>query len=578
MEEQDNSVNNVQDTTFYTDLVAKATELKSSTDWQYGAMEFENIRLKWGEGPEADAEEKKQLYAVVNQAQAEFNEARKAHYEKLNERRAANLERREDLIRKMADLVEKKKWSLFNEVTALQRKFEDMRPLPSDTGTQNDRFQALVDTFNEHKVEFLVRSREKEEENLMGKLAILDKIKGITATISASTTDWTAIDNQVEDLSGQWRKVGRVVKERSDEIWDQFKNVREAYFAAKLEFNAAYREELVRNVKVREQICEKAEALLTEADLALASKEMNILHKRWKDTGPVSKDVSDVLWDRFKKAYDAFNEIRNANLDVIRDSEQKNLELKEAIITKAREIATSDEVINQKNVVEELYQQWNEIGPVPKRKTNKAWKQFKTAIDDIQNKRRSHFKEIRVEQKDNLRSKREIIEKIEVLSAAEDKEAVVAEVKQLQSEFQALGFVPIKQKNKVWDDYRKVCDAFYKGLRSSGGSGGAVGSANAAGSGKSSSQSRPPRREAVSSPVSEQKQKQNDIFRLRKECEKLNEVMMQYADTMTYIKPNKQGMVLRQDIQTKIDNAQAEIDAKMAQVEVIRKEIEESES
>jgi hypothetical protein len=578
MEEQDNSVNNVQDTTFYTDLVAKATELKSSTDWQYGAMEFENIRIKWGEGPEADAEEKKQLYAVVNQAQAEFNEARKAHYEKLNERRAANLERREDLIRKMAELVEKKKWSLFNEVTALQRKFEDMRPLPSDTGTQNDRFQALVDTFNEHKVEFLVRSREKEEENLMGKLAILDKIKGITATISASTTDWTAIDSQVEDLSGQWRKVGRVVKERSDEIWDQFKNVREAYFAAKLEFNAAYREELVRNVKVREQICEKAEALLTEADLALASKEMNILHKRWKDTGPVSKDVSDVLWDRFKKAYDAFNEIRNANLDVIRDAEQKNLELKEAIIAKAREIATSDEVINQKNVVEELYQQWNEIGPVPKRKTNKAWKQFKTAIDDIQNKRRSHFKEIRVEQKDNLRSKREIIEKIEVLSASEDKEAVVAEVKQLQSEFQALGFVPIKQKNKVWDDYRKVCDAFYKGLRSSGGSGGTVGSANAAGSGKSSSQSRPPRREAVSSPVSEQKQKQNDIFRLRKECEKLNEVMMQYADTMTYIKPNKQGMVLRQDIQTKIDNAQAEIDAKMAQVEVIRKEIEESES
>ncbi|MCH8495467.1 MAG: DUF349 domain-containing protein [Balneolales bacterium] len=553
--------NEQHDASFYHELVEKATGLKSINDWQLGAMEFENIRLKWGEGPEIEDEKKKELYATVLEAQKEFNEARRAYYEKQNERKAANLEKREKFITRMNEIVEQKKWSQFNEVASLQRKFEDVRPLPPEAESQNSRFNALVDEFNKHKVEYLVKIREKEEENLMVKLTILDKVKDLAKGISAETSDWKSLDEQFDSLSDQWKKVGRVVKEKSDEIWEQYKVARDSYLGKKLEFNTEYKAELEKNIKAKETLIAKAEELSNEEDLAIASKEMNILHRRWRETGPVPKAVSEELWTRFKTIFDKFNEVRNENIDEIRAKEQEHYDTKVALCEKAETLVDDDAAVNRKDVIEKLYNEWNAIGPVPKRKTKTIWKRFKNAIDSLQKKRRSFFKEQRQEQKDNLQKKRDIIDKIAAFSEAEDKEAALPTVKELQQEFNEAGFVPIKQKNKVWDDYRAACDLFYKALRSSnqGGSGHSHGGGGS---------------HVPSGARSEVKQKQSEIFRLRKEADKLNEVILQFSDTKTYIKPNKKGLILREEIQEKIDKAQAELDTKNATIESIRQEIE----
>lgn len=553
--EQQPSPQEQPDNSYYTDLVAKAEEIKLMTDWQLGALEFENLRIKWGEGPAIDDEVKKELYAQVSEAQKVFNEARKAYYEKQNERRAANLEKREGLIKRLSELVEQKKWGQFNEAASLQRKFEDIRPLPPEAEQQNGRFQALMDEFEKHKVEHLVKLREKEEENLLGKLAILDKIKALVATINAETTDWDRLDQQIEEFANQWKKVGRVAKEKSDEVWEQYKTARDNFTAKKLEFNTAFKAELEKNIKSKEAIIAKATALLEESDLALASKEMNILHRRWRDSGPVPKEKSDELWNAFKEVFEKFDGIRDENIEVIRAAEQQNYEAKEALCERAEAMAADEGSLNQKDLIEKLYNEWNALGPVPKRKTKTIWKRFKKAIDALQKNRRNHFKQLRSEQKDNLQRKRDITAKILELAEAEDKEAALAEVKTLQQEFGSIGFVPIKFKNKAWDEYRAACDAFFNALRGSKrtGSGG-------------------PR---SGGPVSEDRQMQNELFRLRKEAEKINETILQYADTKTYIKPNKSGMALRDELQGKIDKAQEELDAKNAEIEKIRRSLDE---
>ena len=145
--------------------------------------------------------------------------------------------------------------------------------------------------------------REKEEENLLGKLAVLDKLKAIAASAGADTSDWDGLDQQIGDLAAQWKKIGRVAKERADEVWEQYKATRDAYTAKKLEFNAAFRAELDKNIKAREAIIAKAREVIEETDLAVASKEMNILHRRWRDSGPVPKEQSDELWARFKEIF-----------------------------------------------------------------------------------------------------------------------------------------------------------------------------------------------------------------------------------------------------------------------------------
>jgi hypothetical protein len=561
--EQQPSANEQPDNSYYTDLVAKAEAIKAMTDWQLGALEFENLRMKWSEGPAYEDEEKKELFAKVLEAQKEFAEARKAYYERQNERKALNLEKREGLVKRLAELVEQKKWGQFNEVASLQRKFEDIRPLPAETEEQNARFTALIDEFEKHKVEHLVKLREKEEENLIGKFAILDKIKALVDRIGAETTDWDSLDKQVEDLATQWKKVGRVAKEKSDEVWDQYKNVRDTFTAKKLEFNTAFKAELDKNIKAKEAIIAKAEALIEEKDLAVASKEMNILHRRWRDSGPVPKDQSDELWNTFKEVFEKFDVIRDDNIEVIRAAEQENYDAKVTLCERAEALANDENSINQKDIIEKLYSEWNNLGPVPKRKTKTIWKRFKKAIDALQKTRRNHFKQLRFEQKENLQRKREITEKIAALAEAESKEEALTEVKELQQEFGEIGFVPIKVKNKVWDEYRAACDAFFNALRSSNKGGSTHHHGGAGGGGRSGA------------PLSENRQMQNEIFRLRKEADKINETILQYSDTKTYIKPNKSGMVLIDELQGKIDQAQVELEAKNAEIEKIRRDIED---
>src|SRR5690606_959772 len=381
MEEQnEQTFHHTPDESYYVELVNKANELKNNSDWQYVAMEFENIRTKWSEGPELDVDRKKELYAEITAANELFSQTKKDHYEKQQERKKINLERREGYLEKLRAIVEAKRWSAFNEVYSIQKKFEETRPLPANADVQNEEFNKLMDIFNEGKVEYLVKARQKEEENLMIKLAILDKMESIIKTISKDTKDWVNIEKEIEGLSTQWKKVGRVVKEKSDEAWERYKSLRDQYFGLKMEFNSEYRGELEKNLKVKTSLCEKAEALLNEKDLAVASKEINLLNKRWKETGPVLREKSDGLWDRFKAVIDKFSEIRNENLDTIREIEQKNLELKEALCEKAEQIAQTEGAEEQREIIEKLFQQWNAIGPIPKRKTKKIWARFKKAI------------------------------------------------------------------------------------------------------------------------------------------------------------------------------------------------------
>ena len=292
---------------YYEDLIRKAAELAGSTDWQSAFDEFDIVKTKWSEGPEADPDVKAAGYQTILESQRQFSDRRKAHWEQVNERRNVNFTRREDVVRRLQDIVENKRWSQSAEVTTLQRRFEEIRPLPADVDDQNKRFEAALAVFNEHKVEYFVKQRQKEDENLLLKLTILEKMKGLVDPLDGSVSDWTAKDGELESLSDQWRRVGKVAKEKADEVWDQYKAVREAYQSAKLTFDTSFRGELEKNKAARLHVCDKAEELLKMEDLAFAAKEMNVLHKRWKELGPTFREDLEALWQRFKVASDQFN-------------------------------------------------------------------------------------------------------------------------------------------------------------------------------------------------------------------------------------------------------------------------------
>lgn len=542
-------------------FVLKAEAIAVSNDWQYGNLEFENIRFKWDELPALADDAQKDLVARLQKAQSHFNERRSAHFEKMTQVRAANLDRKKELLERLETIVRDGRWNAVNELKSLERRWEKIRQIPADEVEKlQKRFDSLRATFEEKRVDFLVKRKEREEENLNVKMLILDKMDMVNSSINEETLSWDNLDSLFEGLSQQWRKVGPVTIEKEDEIWGRYRAALESYQQNKLTFNKAYRAELEKNLKKKTALCEQAEALLEDEDLVNAARTINRLHREWKECGPVAKEQSDVLWERFKKASDTFNERKNANLDVIRDAENANYEAKEKLCEQAEELASTRDFAKATREMQALSNQWKDIGPVPRRKTKPLWNRFKKAMDDFFEKRRDSLKNLRIAEKDNYRAKKEIIDKITKLIELEDPQQAVNEIKPLQEEYQKVGFVPLKYKNKLWTKYKEACDAVYQRAREE----------RAARSIQKVNQG--PRRQQESG--SGDRRKVSDVQRLRKECDELQQMILHYSDTKTFIKPSKQGNKLRDDIQAKIDAAQAKLYSKQEELEALKREAE----
>ena len=180
---------------FYKDILAKAEEFVTHNDWAFVANELANLNLKVEDGPDTDDDAVKSILAKFEELKEDFEERRKAHYEELNQRKAENLEAKKGLLKQLSDIVTEEKWSATNEVKHISNKWENIKPIPqSEVDALNEKFNALIEEFESHKVDRLVKKLQKEEENLTFKLVLLDKIENIVATVKDETADFEELD------------------------------------------------------------------------------------------------------------------------------------------------------------------------------------------------------------------------------------------------------------------------------------------------------------------------------------------------------------------------------------------------
>ncbi len=550
----------------YYDIIEKSHPLLHGSDIQYANMEFDNLRRKWSEGPEVQEEQQEiynKLSEIFNGQQKEFQNRKSAHYDEIHKKKIKNLERKNDLLSRLKSIIEQKKWHALNEVQGIEKRWDNIRLVDSQEAEPiNRQYNALIEEFEKNRVEYLVARKEKEEQNHTLKLTILDKISNLLNRVDENFNDWKPLDSEYNELLREWKKVGRVPREKASEIWQRYKDLRSTYYEKKLTYDTSYRNEVEKRYAKKQELVKEAQALAEAEDLAHAARSINKLHKRWKDVGALPKEQSEELWTQFKAATDAFNERKAENIDLLRDQENDNYETKVKLCEEAESIKDTDNWKEGTNRMQELMDQWKAVGPVPRRKTRKIWRRFKKAMDEFYDHKRDFFKEERQKQKENLKQKREIIEKIFALGDHEDPIEARELIKPLQKAFSEIGFVPIKQKNKIYKQYREACDVVYQRARAAD-RGGPILS-------KQAVLSQDDRREL--------RDKQNLFNKLRKECEKLNELILSYSDSQTFIRPNKQGLKLRQEIQEKIDNAKEELESKQEKVEELRQEIEEIRS
>lgn len=550
---------------FYSQIVERAKELVQQTDWPFVTTELANLAQNITEGPESASEKVKSLISEFEEIRDNFEEKKKAHYEELNQKKEANLARKKELLKSLSEIINEENWTATKQVGKIKGQWESIKLLPQGEGeTLDERFKELMDEFEDHKVDRLVKKLQKEEENLELKLLLLDKMDVLVKKLEEESPDFEELEDEFNKLISQWRKVGRVPSEKNQPLWDRFNKVQDTFNEIRFKVDKKYREVIEKALEKKKKLVKEAEALVDQENIAKAARKVNKLHKAWKKAGNLPQKDENEMWDKFKAATDKFNEVKSDNLDLLREQEEENLEKKFKLIDKANEVKETDDFDKGHQTMQSLMGQWKKIGPVPRKKSSKIWKQFKGAMDEFYDRRREAFKGQRKDQKENLAKKEEILEKLRELGEHEDPALAVQEAKELQQEFKDIGYVPIKMKNKIWKQYREACDVIYDRYRALGSD---LGMEK-----KLANQGIDPdtRKDIIKF------QKERD--KLKKEVSKLESEMIQFQEAKTYFKPTNRGNALLDELQEKIDKADKAIEDKQDRIAELKKEIDQIET
>ncbi len=558
--EESKSTEDVDQDGFYKDLLAKAEEFIKQNDWAFVSNELANLALHIEEGPSPNSDSSKESISKFNTLRDQFEERKREHYENLNKKKAENLEAKKNLLKQFSDLISEEKWSATKEVSQIRGKWDSIKLLPhNEVDALNERFDVLLKEFESHKVDRLVKKLQKEEENLTFKLVILEKMDELNVKVASEKADFEELSKEFNDLLMQWRKIGRVPAEKNQLVWDHFNKAQDSFNELRFKHDKKFRKTVEKALEKKKKLIKEAESLIDEEDIAIAARRVNKLHNLWKKTGNLPQKEENELWDQFKAATDAFNDKKSDNIDLLKDQEQENLEKKLKLIEKAVEAQGTDNFDDGHQLMQKLMDEWKEVGPVPRKKSSKIWKQFKSAMDVFYEKRRDHFKDVRKDQKENLLKKNELIEKLKELASSDDPALAVEETKKIQNEFKNIGHVPLKFKNKVWKQYREVCDVIYDSYRSSGSD---LGMER-----KLASEGIDPgdRKEII--------KYQKELDSLKKDISKIESEIIQFQEAKTYFKPTNKGNKLIDELQGKIEKAEKTLNSKKEKQSSLRRKI-----
>jgi hypothetical protein len=303
--------------------------------------------------------------------------------------------------------------------------------------------------------------------------ALVAKMEALLAAASAEGADQKQAAALLKELQTEWKSVGAAPKDKSEALWKRFKATADQVYERVKAGRAIADEERAANLKKKEELCARVEALAATPDAEMHWKEtaetIKALQEEWKSVGPVAKEQSDAIWKRFRASCDQFFERRKAHLGELDAERGEHLKQQEALAARAEALASvPDDKINWKETAEQLkalQAEWKNVGPGPKEQSEAVWKRFRAACDQFFERRKQRFDALDAERADNLKQKQLLCEKAEALADADDLDAAMAEAKKLQAEWKATGPAPKEEADAIWSRFRAACDVVFERAR-----------------------------------------------------------------------------------------------------------------
>ncbi|WP_298239248.1 DUF349 domain-containing protein [uncultured Algibacter sp.] len=315
---------------------------------------------------------------------------------------------------------------------------------------------------NEH-----YKSLEKNlKENLANKLEIIEELKGLINVEENINTTY----KHFKELQERWRNTGPIPRDKYNNAWNSYHHHVEIFYDF-LHLNRDLRDlDFKHNLDKKLKIIERAEELAQDDDITRSFRELQELHKMWKEElGPVGKEHREVIWERFKTATKVINDKRQLYFKEIDKVYEKNLEKKEEIIANINEIASqqvSSHGAWQKKIkeIESLRNDFFNAGKVPLKVNEATWAKFKDAVRTFNRQKNAFYKGLKKEQYKNLQKKLELIKIAEDNKDSEDIQVTTALMKKIQSDWKKIGHVPRRDSDKIWKQFKAACNHYFDKL------------------------------------------------------------------------------------------------------------------
>ena len=412
--------------------------------------------------PEDEDENKlKELLAV-------YKEKRAAIMAEEDRVKAANYALKLQLIDQLKALTESQDDfnKLYNDFKDIQQRWKEVKAVPQEHAnelwknyqTYSERFYDIIKINNQFRdYDF--------KKNLEMKTALCETVEKLQ-----TEPDVVSAFHQLQKLHQQWREIGPVAKELREELWTRFKAASTVINKRHQEHFESLKSKEQENLIAKTAICEEIEgidfeALKTFKDWEEKNKEVIALQEKWKTIGFAPKKSNVKIFERFRAACDVYFNKKSAFYKSIKEDMEKNLELKKALCEKAEALKDSTEWKSTTEKMIALQKEWKTIGSVARKHSDAVWKRFISACDYFFEQKNKNVSSQKSVEQTNLAAKKELIEKIKNLDETLAAEDAMIELKAMMAEWNGIGHVPFKEKDKIYKEYHEAVDSQFDRLK-----------------------------------------------------------------------------------------------------------------
>ena len=415
--------------------------------------------------------EKEDYSPLEDELESKFNEIfdiyrqkRVIYLENLEKEKIDNLQKKKDILEALKELIgsEETLKKTYDDFKDLQDSWKETGMVPkNEVNNLWQTYHFLVEKFFD-KVKINKELKDLDlKKNLEQKIELCEKAEELLLETSILKSF-----KQLQGYHEHWKEIGPVPLDKKDEIWERFKSTTDKINQRRRDHYKKMQEEQQTNLVSKSALCEKAENLLAQEVSSIRewqekTKQFDELFKVWRTVGPAPKKQNDEIWERFKGSLDAFYAEKKEYFAKIKDQQINNYNLKLDLCVQAEAMKESDDWRNTTRDLINLQKEWKNIGPVPRKHSDKIWKRFRAACDEFFNKKAEHFSSIREEESGNLKKKEDLIKKVEEYKFEGGKSDNLTVLKDFQRQWTEIGFVPFKEKDRLQNAFR---DAINKQL------------------------------------------------------------------------------------------------------------------